>query len=72
MGDGPQAPEGHSRRSVLGKLLIGSLALLSAVPLLKGYVLQGEDQEDTDGEFPPEGSMFHPSQDPRSDPRRAA
>lgn len=72
MADEQQATGGYSRRSVLGTLLLGGLAILSAVPLLKGFRQQDETPEDNGGGFPPEGSIFHPSQDPTTDPRRSA
>ena len=72
MADEQQATGGYSRRSVLGTMLLGGLAVLSAVPLLKGFLQQDESPEDNGGGFPPEGSIFHPSQDPTTDPRRAA
>ena len=71
MADEQQTAGGYSRRSVLGTMLLGGLAVLSAVPLLKGFLQQGETPEDNDQGFPPEDSIFHPSQDPTTDPRRA-
>lgn len=72
MADEQKATGGYSRRSVLGTMLLGGLAVLSAVPLLKGFLQQEEASEDNGGGFPPEGSIFHPSQDPTTDPRRSA
>ena len=61
--------QGESRRSFLKKLGLGAavLAVLSSVPFLRGGSKQSQG---TSGSFPGEDSIFHPAQDPRSDPRR--
>lgn len=63
---------GESRRSFLIKLGIGAAALgliagsLSSVR--KPFGSKGAAAANTD--FPGEDSIFHPAQDPRTDPRR--
>ena len=62
---------GESRRSFLAKLGIGAAALaLVAGPL---SALRGNSNNNAaamNQEFPDEDSIFHPSVDPRNDPRR--
>ncbi len=60
----------YSRRNVLGKMFLGAMALVGAVPLIKSFYRSGAGTASADDEFPPEGSIFHPKQDPRNDPRR--
>ena len=60
----------YSRRNVLGKMFLGAMALVGAVPLIKSFYWSGAGTASADEEFPPEGSIFHPKQDPRNDPRR--
>jgi hypothetical protein len=61
-------PKGQSRRNFLVRLGLGVTAL---VGVSGGLVGLGKKAAATrDREFPEEGSIFHPAQDPRTDPRR--
>ena len=58
-----------TRRRFLGVLGIGA----AAVALVAGAGFWGRPRANaatTDGPFPGPGSIFHPAQDPRTDPRR--
>ena len=61
----------QSRRGFLAKLGLG-VAAAAAVSL--PFTLGRRDSDSTAGaaaqEFPGEDSIFHPAQDPRTDPRR--
>ena len=59
---------GTTRRRFLGVLgigLAGAAVVSSLIPLGR----RGQSAEAA-SEFPGPGSMFHPAQDPRTDPRR--
>ena len=62
------ARQGQSRRRFLAGLGIGA----AAVTLLSAGILRRGRQPDpsTAKDFPGPDSIFHPAQDPRSDPRR--
>ena len=59
---------GTSRRRFLGVLGIG----IAGAAVVGGMLpfLRRNDTAEAASEFPPPGSMFHPAQDPRADPRR--
>ncbi len=57
---------GQSRRSFLVKLGLGVTALASVSTGLVGLSRRTKNQE-----FPGPDSIFHPAQDPRTDPRRS-
>ena len=61
-------PNGQSRRSFLVKLGLGVTALAGVSSGLVG--LGKKETAAKDQEFPEVGSIFHPAQDPRTDPRR--
>jgi len=65
-----QPTDNHkSRRSFLGKLSVAAAALAGAST---GLIRLGKnDPTQPQGEFPGKGSIFHPAQDPRNDPRRS-
>ncbi|MCH8745029.1 MAG: twin-arginine translocation signal domain-containing protein [Chloroflexi bacterium] len=56
---------GQSRRSFLVKLGLGVTALAGVSTGLLGLSKKARNQE-----FPGPDSIFHPAQDPRTDPRR--
>ena len=62
------AHKGTSRRRFLGVLGIG----IAGAALVAGLTPFGRRNQTADAanEFPGPGSMFHPAQDPRTDPRR--
>lgn len=62
------APKGTSRRRFLGVLGIG----VAGAALVAGLMPFGRRNQTAEAasEFPGPGSMFHPAQDPRTDPRR--
>ena len=57
----------ESRRSFLVKLGIGMAAIAG---VSAGLVRLGGNSSTGTGEFPGPDSIFHPAQDPRTDPRR--
>ena len=59
---------GESRRSFLVKLGLGITALAGMSTGLVGFGSKGRNAASQ--EFPGPDSMFHPAQDPRTDPRR--
>ncbi len=59
---------GTSRRRFLGVLGIG-IAGAAAVSAMLPFGRR-EQTAEAASEFPGPGSMFHPAQDPRTDPRR--
>ncbi|MDA1218252.1 MAG: twin-arginine translocation signal domain-containing protein [Chloroflexi bacterium] len=61
-------PDGQSRRSFLVKLGLGVTALAGVSSGLVG--LSKKETAAKDQDFPEVGSIFHPAQDPRTDPRR--
>ena len=61
--------KGASRRSVLGLLGLG-IAGAAVVGSLLPLGRQTAPAEAASDAFPGPGSIFHPAQDPRSDPRR--
>ena len=62
------AAKGTSRRRFLGVLGIG-VAGAAVVASMMPFGRRSQPAEAA-SEFPGPGSMFHPAQDPRSDPRR--
>ncbi len=60
--------DGRSRRSFLVKLGLGVTALAGVSTGLVGLSKKGADAKNQ--EFPGPDSIFHPAQDPRTDPRR--
>ena len=62
------APKGTSRRRFLGVLGVG----IAGAALVAGLMPFGRRNQTAEAanEFPGPGSMFHPAQDPRTDPRR--
>ena len=61
---------GLSRRRFLGMFSLGAAGIAGAGLLLKGFLLPGGNGENAPSdEFPGEDSIFHPKNDPRSDPR---
>ncbi len=60
--------KGTSRRRFLGVLGIG-VAGAAIVASMLPFGRRGNTVE-ASNEFPGPGSMFHPAQDPRTDPRR--
>ena len=73
MDENGESPRVYTRRSILGKLLLGAAAVAGSGLVLKNLLSPGEDgSSGSDTEFPPESSMFHPREDPRLDPRRKA
>ena len=62
------AYNGTSRRRFLGVLGIG----IAGAAVVAGLMPFGRRNRvaDAASEFPGPGSMFHPAQDPRTDPRR--
>ena len=62
--NGHDHPQTHSRRSFLGKLSLGLAAIAGAGYLLKGNLFPGgQGNGNSDDEFPPEDSIFHPRED---------
>ena len=72
MDDQKQGSPVYSRRNVLGKLFLGATALAGSGLLLKNLLPSGQDTGESETQFPSEGSIFHPKEDPREDPRRNA
>lgn len=62
-------PNGQSRRSFLVKMGLGITALVGVSSGLIG--LSKKETGAKDQAFPEVGSIFHPEQDPRKDPRRS-
>jgi hypothetical protein len=62
-------PNGQSRRNFLVKLGLGVTALAGVSGGLIG--LNKKETPAKDQAFPEVGSIFHPAQDPRKDPRRS-
>lgn len=62
------AQQGTSRRRFLGVLGIG----IAGAAVVAGLMPFGRRNQTAEAanEFPAPGSMFHPAQDPRTDPRR--
>ncbi len=62
------APNGTSRRWFLGALGLG----IAGAAAIAGFMPFGRRDRTAEAanEFPGPGSIFHPAQDPRSDPRR--
>ena len=61
----------HSRRGFLARVGLGVVAVAAATFPLGHRDGTGEaGPQGASGEFPDEDSIFHPSQDPRLDPRR--
>jgi hypothetical protein len=61
--------QGTSRRSFLTKLGLGVVGLAGLTSGLVSLGGQPQTAQDDD-EFPGPDSIFHPAQDPRTDPRR--
>ncbi len=61
--------KGKSRRGFLVKMGLGAAALAAISTGLLRFGGSGK-AEAAGQEFPEEESIFHPAQDPRSDPRR--
>jgi hypothetical protein len=59
---------GRSRRNFLVKLGLGATVLAGVSGGLAG--LGKKEAATKEQEFPEAGSIFHPAQDPRTDPRR--
>ena len=68
----PPRKKGESRRSFLAKLGLGAIALGLTVGSLGSLNRNRGGQQAAAGQggFPGEDSIFHPAQDPRTDPRR--
>jgi hypothetical protein len=61
-------PAGHSRRGFLAWIGIGVAAVAAAS--LPFAAFRGSGGKASGDPFPGKGSIFHPAQDPRQDPRR--
>ena len=58
----------YTRRSFLGKLVLGIATVAGAGFLLKSFVLgQGKEESKPSDEFPGEDSIFHPRRDPHQE-----
>ena len=58
----------YTRRSFLGKLVLGAASVAGAGFMLKGLLLpQGKEESRSPDEFPGEDSIFHPRRDPRQE-----
>ena len=62
-------PPGQSRRSFLAKLGVGAAALTVISSGLMRFTRKPTGA--ASNEFPGPGSIYHPAQDPRTDPRRS-